>query len=289
MEGPTAESESGREAWFAKPCVMGIDEAGRGPVLGDMVYGCAYCTEEELQRIGEREFADSKKLTEARREDLYEVICRDTTLAWDTESLPATVISQRMLGSVKTSLNVLASEATFALIDRALARGVDLQQVFVDTVGDPKRHEAMLSSRYPSIRFTVCPKADSIYPLVSAASIVAKVTRDRALRQHVHSDAINASTSYGSGYPGDPVTKAWLEAHLDRVFGFPDLVRFSWQTCTRMLEDRAVPVRWECEDSTDGQQATLLTGPSQGSQGASGGAGRHSFFRARQLQPVHTF
>lgn len=42
----------------------------------------------------------------------------------------------------------------------------------------------------------------------------------------------------------DPVTKAWLEANMDRVFGFPDLVRFSWQTCTRMLEDRAVRVQW---------------------------------------------
>ena len=42
----------------------------------------------------------------------------------------------------------------------------------------------------------------------------------------------------------DPDTKAWLEAHLDPVFGLPSLVRFSWSTAARLLEERAVPVRW---------------------------------------------
>ena len=42
----------------------------------------------------------------------------------------------------------------------------------------------------------------------------------------------------------DPVTKAWLEAHLDPVFGFPNLVRFSWQTCVRILEESATAVQW---------------------------------------------
>jgi hypothetical protein len=42
----------------------------------------------------------------------------------------------------------------------------------------------------------------------------------------------------------DPDTKVWLEAHLDTVFGLPSLVRFSWATTARLLEERAVPVRW---------------------------------------------
>ncbi|KAF5804639.1 putative ribonuclease H [Helianthus annuus] len=37
--------------------------------------------------------------------------------------------------------------------------------------------------------------------------------------------------NFGSGYPGDPSTKGWLEHHKHSVFGFPSLVRFSWDTC----------------------------------------------------------
>jgi ribonuclease H2 subunit A len=90
-------------------------------------------------------------------------------------------------------------------------------QVFVDTVGDAGKYEARLSRDIPGVKFTVCPKADSIYPIVSAASIAAKVTRDQM--------QANIQGESGSGYPGDAVTKAWLADRLDPVFGFPPDVR----------------------------------------------------------------
>lgn len=40
----------------------------------------------------------------------------------------------------------------------------------------------------------------------------------------------------GSGYPSDPKTKEWLAKYKHRVFGFPNLIRFSWQTCSNILE-----------------------------------------------------
>jgi ribonuclease H2 subunit A len=92
-------------------------------------------------------------------------------------------------------------------------------QVFVDTVGDADKYAARLSLELPGIKFTVCPKADAIYPIVSAASIAAKVTRDRMQA------AIDGDVDTGSGYPGDAVTKAWLASKVDPVFGFPDEVR----------------------------------------------------------------
>lgn len=62
--------------------------------------------------------------------------------------------------------------------------------------------QAKLSQRFPGIAFTVCPKADALYPIVSAASIVAKVTRDHLLRDFAHPESVAIGTKYGSGYPG---------------------------------------------------------------------------------------
>ena len=69
-----------------------------------------------------------------------------------------------------------------------------------------------MSGKFTGIRFTVKPKADAIYPIVSAASIAAKVSRDRTIEK--------LGEGAGSGYPSDPKTKAWLAASMDPVFGY---------------------------------------------------------------------
>lgn len=107
-----------------------------------------------------------------------------------------------------------------------------------------------------------------------------QVTRDKLLREFEYLEGLDFSRETGSGYPGgeslvhlifnictsrcvlhclllqarkvnraflagaDPDTKAWLQQHLDPVFGFPSLVRFSWSTCERILETGAVRVHW---------------------------------------------
>ncbi|CAD6268389.1 unnamed protein product [Miscanthus lutarioriparius] len=85
--------------------------------------------------------------------------------------------------------------------------------------------------------------------------LLAEVTRDRALRNWVFDEtALSLHMKTGSGYPGDPDTKQWLEDHKHPVFGFPTLVRFSWETCKPFFKD-AVEVTWESdevdEDGTD--------------------------------------
>ena len=97
------------------------------------------------------------------------------------------------------------------------------------------------------IVFTVTTKADSKFPVVSAASIVAKVTRDRILENWVFQESlktINLSREFGSGYPGDPNTKKWLRKSIDRVFGFPTLARFSWKTSVNLLKDYIHKAKW---------------------------------------------
>jgi ribonuclease H2 subunit A len=74
-------------------------------------------------------------------------------------------------------------------------------QVFIDTVGDPDRYKAKLERAFPGIAFTVCPKADSLYPIVSAASIAAKVLRDTSLLVEQGALPEKQAGSLGNGYP----------------------------------------------------------------------------------------
>ena len=78
---------------------------------------------------------------------------------------------------------------------------------------------------FPDLKITVAKKADSLYACVSAASICAKVARDRALANWKFAEGERAEGPTGSGYPGDPLTKKFLQTNSHHVFGFPEIVR----------------------------------------------------------------
>ena len=77
-------------------------------------------------------------------------------------------------------------------------------KVFVDTVGDPDKYANKIRSRFPKIKITVSKKADSLYPIVSASSICAKVVRDQIVQTWKINefDEDKQTIQYGSGYPG---------------------------------------------------------------------------------------
>lgn len=147
----------------------------------------------------------------------------------------------QMLSLGRVTLNQIATQSTVGLVQAVLDAGVNVVEAYVDTVGAADRYAQILSDKFPGIRFTVESKADATYPIVGAASIAAKVTRDRETEAFAwkerFEDGAAPSTSFGSGYPSDPVTKAWMAGSVDPVFGFPSFVRFSWETCERALKD----------------------------------------------------
>ena len=122
--------------------------------------------------------------------------------------------------------------------------GARITEIYVDTIGKPEKYQAKLEQIFPDIKITVAKKADSTYPIVSAASICAKVSRDHAIRAWQFLEG-SITTEYGSGYPNDPETKKWLSENVDPVFGFPHIVRFSWSTAEKILESDALSVEWE--------------------------------------------
>lgn len=246
-----------------KSCLLGIDEAGRGPVLGPMVYGIAFCPIEHKDTLIELGCADSKALTEEKREEIFQKITEEShkeeenkaeVIGWAVDVIAPHVISTNMLSRTKCSLNEISMQAAFDLIQEAIDAGVDIAEVYVDTVGPPDKYQQRLKKLYPQFKITVAKKADSTYPIVSAASICAKVTRDHALQVWRFPEELNVvgGNEFGSGYPGDPVTKQFLRNNIDPVFGFPRLVRFSWSTAENLLTEHAFPMSFDkSEEQTE--------------------------------------
>lgn len=108
-------------------------------------------------------------------------------------------------------------------------------------MGPKDSYQTLLKSHFPDIEITVSEKADSKYPIVSAASIVAKVTRDKQLEGFVYSEQdVQSSGAFGSGYPGDPLTKLYLAESINHVFGFNSLVRYSWKTAQKAMNKGSI-------------------------------------------------
>ncbi|MEE6515306.1 hypothetical protein FKM82_023949, partial [Ascaphus truei] len=159
-------------------CCLGIDEAGRGPVLGE---GGHYVRGTIISHYTEyisSHLADSKTLSEAERERLFEKLnATSEFIGWAVHILSPNVISTSMQQRAKYNLNALSHDTAIGLIQYALDSGVQLKEVFVDTVGPAEKYQEKLKKLFPELEVTVRPKADSLFPVVSAASICAKVRR----------------------------------------------------------------------------------------------------------------
>ncbi|XP_077992740.1 ribonuclease H2 subunit A-like [Glandiceps talaboti] len=276
-----------------EPCCFGIDEAGRGPVLGPMVYGICYCPISQNERLAEMGFADSKTLSEEQREELFSKIDEAKDLiGYKTEIISPNFISNCMLRRAKCSLNEVSKNSAIGLLKLTLEHGVNVKEVYVDTVGDAGKYQDYLKGIFPDLEITVTPKADAKFPIVSAASICAKVCRDRAVKSWKFHEGLECFTEsqYGSGYPNDPATKKWLSSITDPVFGFPQFVRFSWSTASKILEESAVPVHWEDSDEEDEHaKGTPSLHNFFGAKGSDPRKKKHQFFTERNIKQVIDF
>ena len=243
------------------PCVLGVDEAGRGPVIGPMVYGVFYLPLALQHSLlsDKHHFDDSKVLTPAVRSDLMQKLCTSEPASdlfencgWATNVLSARSISSNMLRPTTAAgynLNAQAMDATIDLIRGVLDKGVNVTEVYIDTIGRPETYQKKLERIFPTLQITVAKKADSLYPVVSAASVVAKVTRDVAC-ETLYEDFAGKATNvtregWGSGYPSDARCTTWLRNEMDPVFGWGPECRFSWGTATEMLDSKGgAKIEW---------------------------------------------
>ena len=244
------DAENATTDWEKDVIILGIDEAGRGPVLGPMVYACAYWKEEYDNEIRIKfKFNDSKALKAEEREKMFEQIkSHPNIIRYELIILTSDYISKEMFKRDKISLNQISQDSAKKLIKIAQSKNVNIRKIFVDTVGPPVTYTHFLkqSLEDKTIEVTVEAKADAKFECVSAASIVAKVTRDSKINSLELDDK-----DCGSGYPSDPKTKEWLKNNYDNVFGFGREVRFSWKTVDNLFKEGNNKCEWEDYNSDE--------------------------------------
>lgn len=230
--------------------MMGIDEAGRGPVLGPMVYAAAFYPLKLAESMKEKNFADSKTLSEVQREQIFESIESDGNIAWVARIISPNTISTAFYRREKYNLNELSHDAATQLAREVISSQVFVDKLYVDTVGKPEKYSAKLRSRLPSVKeIKVESKADSSFAVVSAASIVAKVLRDACLKNWKFPEGVDLlsvrGVPFGCGYPNDSITTSFLRKCFNPVFGFPTFIRFNWSTASNILDSKGYSVKFD--------------------------------------------
>lgn len=192
----------------------GVDEAGRGPVIGPLVVSIVCADTGELQAIGAK---DSKTLTSSSRERLDSLIRERSDLVY-TRKISAVELNEMM---DRINLNDIEEDAYSEVISKAPPDCT----VYVDSFDvNEERLSRKLSSK--TGRKVVCEhKADAKFPSVSAASIVSKVLRDRSIRKLEEEYG-----KIGSGYPSDPVTVKFLQSSIEKGVDLSGIARTHWKT-----------------------------------------------------------
>ena len=205
--------------------IAGVDEAGRGCVVGPLVVAGVMMKAENLSILTELGVKDSKLLTAEKRELLYPVILQLVEKYHTIKVMPLqidkVVESFRRLHKLnRLEAQTMAQIIEFLKPDEAYIDAADtVEHRFGNHVKECLKTKTRIISKH---------KADKIYPIVSAASIIAKVERDRevASLRLEHGD-------FGSGYLTDEKTMVFLKELLEKNKDYPDFVRKSWKPAKR--------------------------------------------------------
>ena len=206
--------------------MAGVDEAGRGPVIGPLVIAGVSLDEKDLPKLMDLGVKDSKLLSPQKRETLAKQI-RELALNCHVVFLsPAEIDRVVETGKRLHRLNRFEAQAMAKVITvlKPDVVYVDASDVIADRFG-----EHIAENLDFKLKIVSEHKADLTYPIVSAASIIAKVERDLVISrlQQKHGNI-------GCGYPTDSKTIKFLGDWIRKFGSYPDFVRKSWKTSKRV-------------------------------------------------------
>ena len=209
--------------------IAGVDDAGRGAVIGPLVIAGVLIERKNLSRLRDSGVKDSKLLSPDKREYLATKI-EKMAVEWHVIRLSPEEIDEVVrTGRRLHRLNRLEAQ-TMAKVIEALKPDV----AYVDASDvSPNRFRRHIAEELSfSVKIVSEHKADTKYPIVSAASIIAKVERDRAI-----SRLQQKYGNLGCGYPTDPKTLDFLEEWIREFECYPDFVRKSWKPAKRLKSE----------------------------------------------------
>jgi ribonuclease HII len=206
--------------------VAGVDEAGRGSVIGPLIIAAASFSETDEKKLSSLGVKDSKSLSPNKRTKLASKIITIANSYSYFELQPWAIDKVVKRGKRLKKLNYLEAMAMAKTI-----RDLRPDKVFVDAADViPKRFGDEILRVLDWSPFLVCEKmADVKYPVVSAASILAKVKRDQMV-----SDLRDKHGDFGSGYPSDPKTVLFIRNWFDNNDEPLQCMRSSWSTIKRL-------------------------------------------------------
>ena len=203
--------------------ICGVDEAGSGSMLGPLVVAGITISKSKIKLLKKLGVRDSKKLSPAAREYLYKKII-ETVDDYHVIRIPPRVIDKSVSSH---SLNHLEAKYMARVISK-----LSPSTAFVDSCDvNSKRFGKEISELTSNTKIRSYHHADSKFVTVSAASILAKVSRDRAIMR------LGKNHDIGSGYPSDPKTKMFVKKSLRRNYDMPFL-RKSWKPVQILMKKR---------------------------------------------------
>ena len=216
--------------------VAGVDDAGRGSVIGPLVIAGILIDEKELSKLVQLGVKDSKLLSPSRREFLAIEIKRIAQKHAVLKLSPAEIDKVVEKGRKLHKLNRLEAQAMAKVIEILKP---DIAYVDASDVLEERFKQQILEYLPFKVEIVSEHRADRKYPVVSAASIIAKVERDKAIAE------LKAKYGdFGCGYPTDPKTLEFLRRCLEDFKEYPEFVRKSWKPAKKIkLENSSQQTR----------------------------------------------
>eukprot|EP01112_Ceratiomyxa_fruticulosa_P007581 TRINITY_DN1971_c0_g3_i1.p1 TRINITY_DN1971_c0_g3~~TRINITY_DN1971_c0_g3_i1.p1 ORF type:complete len:283 (-),score=54.13 TRINITY_DN1971_c0_g3_i1:278-1126(-) len=209
--------------------VVGCDEAGRGCVLGPLVASCVAIWKSDEQKLISMGVKDSKLLSPVKRSKLYKEILK-VAVCYKVKMVSAEDIDkQRKIESLNEIQRKVLVSATKSVMRKATQNFGDLKfDVYMDSFDLIRDKHAFTTAlkKYPNLNLTCVHKADALYPVTGAASIIAKVLRDKQIKKLQK----NYDQNIGSGYTSDLHTISFLQQFYHQHHTTPNGTRNTWKT-----------------------------------------------------------
>ncbi|MEM2105757.1 MAG: ribonuclease HII [Candidatus Bathyarchaeia archaeon] len=212
--------------------IAGVDDAGRGSVIGPLVIAGVLFKEEDIPKLVELKVRDSKLLSPQRRESLAVEIKRIAEKYGIVKLSPVEIDRVVMSGRKLHKLNRLEAQAMAKVIEMLKP---DIAYVDASDVLEERFKQHILEALSIKVQIVSEHKADRKYPVVSAASIIAKVERDSEI-----AEIAKKYGDVGCGYPSDPKTIRFLRKCLEELREYPEFVRKSWKPAKRTQSENAL-------------------------------------------------